>query len=122
MNSTVVDKKKYYKFSTQMVLTLIQRKAQICFSVNTKKSKNLFRPLSLRVVKGGTESVRSFLRFLFISEASLLVPDFTISVYGSSCNYYRYIFSLLLAPLLSLSIYLHTQGGMGCQETDGERK
>ena len=96
-----------------MVLTLIQRKAQICFSVNTKKSKNLFRPLSLRVVKGGTESVRSFLRFLFISEASLLVPDFTISVYGSSCNYYRYIFSLLLAPLLSLSIYLHTQGAAG---------
>ena len=36
-------------------------------------------------------------------EASLLVPDFTISVYGSSCNYDFFIMSL--TALISLSMY-----------------
>ena len=41
---------------------------------------------------------------LLKSEASLIVPDFTIYVYGSSCNY---LFALLiLSPFLSLSIYI----------------
>ena len=35
-------------------------------------------------------------------KARLIVPDFTISTYGSSCKHL--IFSLNLAPLLSLSI------------------
>ena len=35
------------------------------------------------------------------SEASLIVPDFTISVSGSSCNYL--FFRINVAPLLSLS-------------------
>ena len=36
------------------------------------------------------------------SEAGLIVGDFTISVYGSSCN--SHFFGLKLAPLLSLFI------------------
>ena len=47
-------------------------------------------------------------------EASLLVPDFTISVYGSSCNYDFFIMSL--TALISLSMYLHPQCRMGCQD------
>ena len=39
-----------------------------------------------------------------ISEESLLVPDFTISVYGSSCN--SLFFGVILASFLSLSMYL----------------
>ena len=31
-------------------------------------------------------------------------------------------FSLILASFLSLSIYLHPQYGMGCQEIDEERR
>ena len=49
-----------------------------------------------------------------ISEASLIVPDFTISVYGSSCNYL--FFCLILASLLSFSIYWHPQCVKGCQK------
>ena len=47
------------------------------------------------------------------------VPDFRIYVYYSSCNYL--FFGLILAPLLSLSIFgifIYT----GCQERDGEGK
>ena len=36
-------------------------------------------------------------------ETNLIDPDFTISVYGSSCNYI--FFGLILGPLLSLSFY-----------------
>ena len=54
------------------------------------------------------------------SEPSLIVPDFTISVYGSSCNYF--LFGLILPSLLSLSIYWHPREWMGCQEIDRERK
>ena len=42
-------------------------------------------------------------------EASLLVLEFTISVYSSSFNYL--FFSLLLAPLLSLSVYWQSKAG-----------
>ena len=37
-----------------------------------------------------------------MSEASLIVPDFTNSEYGSSCK--DIFFGLILTPLLSLSI------------------
>ena len=40
----------------------------------------------------------------FTSEASLIVPDFTISLSGSSCVHL--LFCLIFAPLLSLSISL----------------
>ena len=53
-----------------------------------------------------------------ISEASLILPDFTISVHGSSCNYL--VFCLVLAPLLSLSVDWHSQSRIGCQEIDRE--
>ena len=49
------------------------------------------------------KSIESLPRCEFI-----IVQDFTISVNGSSCNYL--IFGLVLAPLLSLSIYWHPQG------------
>ena len=56
-----------------------------------------------------TNTVQSY--FIWLSstlcspEASLVIPDFTISVYGSSCTYL--FFGLILTPLLFLSIYLH---------------
>ena len=40
----------------------------------------------------------------FKPEESLVVPDFTISVHGSSCKYI--FFGLILALSLSLSMYL----------------
>ena len=56
----------------------------------------------------------------FKPEESLVVPDFTISVHGSSCKYI--FFGLILALSLSLSTYWNLQERMGCQEIDGERK
>ena len=50
------------------------------------------------------------------TEMILIVPDFTISVSGSSCNYL--FFSFIVPPLLSLSIYWHPQSRMGCREMD----
>ena len=40
--------------------------------------------------------------FLTLPKASLMVPDFTISVYSSSCHYL--FFGLILGLLLSLSL------------------
>ena len=40
---------------------------------------------------------------LHYSTLEILVPDFTISVYGSSCNYDFFIMSL--TALISLSMY-----------------
>ena len=52
---------------------------------------------------------------------SLIVPDFTIVVYSSSCNYC--ILFLTRSPLVFfLSIYCHLQGRMGCQEINGRKK
>ena len=53
-------------------------------------------------------------------EASLTVLDFTISVYGSSCN--SLFFGVILASFLSLSTYWHPQGWMECRGIDRERK
>ena len=50
------------------------------------------------------------------TEMILIVPDFTISVDRSSCNYL--FFSFIVPPLLSLSIYWHPQRRMGCREMD----
>ena len=50
----------------------------------------------------------------------LIVPDFTISVYSSSCHYL--LFCQNLTPLLSTSIWLHYQGRIGCHEIVGESK
>ena len=44
---------------------------------------------------------------------SLIVPDFTIFVYGNSPS---------RASLLSFSIYWHPQGRMVCQEIGSEKK
>ena len=46
-------------------------------------------------------------------EASLIVPDFTISVYSSSCNYL--FFGLILAPFLSPSLCWCSQCNLICQ-------
>ena len=57
------------------------------------------------------------------TEASLLVPDFVISVYSSSCNFL--LFGLLFAPLHSHSVYWHPQRRMTCQgiyTVDRERR
>ena len=53
---------------------------------------------------------------------SLLVPDFTMSPYGSSCKYV--FFSLILATLLSSDIYWPPppQSRMVSQNKDGDRK
>ena len=53
-------------------------------------------------------------------EAILVVPDFTFSVYGSSCNSQFVYF--IIAPLLSLYFWLHPQGRIESHETDNERK
>ena len=57
---------------------------------------------------------------LWVSPGSLIVPDFTISLYGSSCKYV--LFSLILATFLSFSLYWHPKIGMGSQEIDSKRK
>ena len=54
------------------------------------------------------------------NEASVTDPDFTISEFGSSCNYL--FFCLNLASFLASSVYLHPQGRMGCQEIGNARK
>ena len=56
---------------------------------------------------------------------SLIVPDVTISVYSSACNYL--LLGLILGPLPSLSIYFHLQCRRGCLQLqyiyiDVERK
>ena len=51
---------------------------------------------------------------------SIVDPDFTISVYGSSCN--SQFVCLTIATLLSLSFVLHPQGRIESHETDNERK
>ena len=47
----------------------------------------------------------AFAIYLGFYDASLLFPDFTISVYSSSCNVL--FFGLILSSFLSLSISLH---------------
>ena len=49
-----------------------------------------------------------------------IVPDFTISVYGSSC--YSLFFRLILSYFLPLSKYWHFILHWGCQEIDRESK
>ena len=49
-----------------------------------------------------------------------VVPAFTISVLGSSCNFL--CFGHIFAPLFSVFIKRHPQGSMGCQEIDREKK
>ena len=51
---------------------------------------------------------------------ALIAPDFTVSVYGSSCK--DIFFGLVLAPFFFLSIYWRPKYGMGCQEIGIERK
>ena len=53
-------------------------------------------------------------------EASLIVPDFTISVCGSSFNFL--LFCCFLACLRSLSNSFQIQGRMGCNKINRERK
>ena len=53
-------------------------------------------------------------------EASLIVPDFTISVCGSSFNFL--LFCCFLAYLRSLSNSFQIQGRMGCNKINRERK
>ena len=57
--------------------------------------------------------------------------DFKLFVYSSSCKYGFFVYSssckytflgLILAPLLSNSIYWPPQGRIGCQEIYKERK
>ena len=56
-----------------------------------------------------------------ISEASRIVPDFTLSVYSASCKYLFLV--LIFALLLNLSLYHGIpQGRMGCQAKDGKSK
>ena len=73
----------------------------LCKTSNCKNMKNLILNVS-------------------ISEESLLVPDFTISVYGSSCN--SLFFGAILASFLSLYTYWHSQGWMECRGIDRGRK
>ena len=49
-----------------------------------------------------------------------VVPAFTISVLGSSCNFL--CFGHIFAPLFSVFIKRHPHGSMGCQEIDREKK
>ena len=57
--------------------------------------------------------------FRLTAGSSLIVPDITISLYGSSCK--SLLCSLIVACLLSFSIYWHPKCRMGSQEKDGER-
>ena len=69
--------------------------------------------------RGGAYAFRSAIRQTdkisrkYLPETSLIVPDFNISVYGSSCNYL--VFGFILAHLLSSSTYCYwySQGRMG---------
>ena len=57
--------------------------------------------------------------FIQHQEASLIVPDFTISVYGNPCHYIFYGFNL--APLLHLSIPWPPIIGEGWREKQRQR-
>ena len=90
-----------------------------------RQVKNIF-PQCVCLLCGTKEVVFHFsymsctLYTIHCSEASLIVPDFVISVYSSSCNFL--FFCLFIAPWLSHSIYWHSQGRMKCQEIVRERK
>ena len=54
-------------------------------------------------------------------EASLIVPDFTFSLYGSSCIY-NYVFLASLLLLCFYFIYWHPKSRMEGQDIDRDRE
>ena len=61
-----------------------------------------------------------FCKFILTSEASPIVVDFTISVYGSLC--YSLCFALLLSSFLSISISWHSFLPWGCHYIEREQQ
>ena len=78
---------------------------------------------SLHITTFMCENKRTFLptkEYIFRHITQCRVPDFTISDYSSSCNYS--LSSIILAPLLSLSMPWHPLGRMEYQEIERQRK
>ena len=80
----------------------------------------LLTPNCLELLKAWQKLIKTGSKRTFQHEASLIVPDFTISVYGSSCNYLS--FGLVLIHLLFLFISWHPIMSWGCRQIERESK
>ena len=71
--------------------------------------------------KGLLDTIQCPLNTEHPAETSLIVPDFTMFINSSSCNYVSQ-FGPIFAPLLSLSIFWLPQGRVSCIEKEKKKE
>ena len=96
--SYLQSKKIYFKIFYSQISLILFRNAKYQYEVDTVPNRCIERTKSDNQIIVMLQGVSQL-----YAEGSLIVTDFTISHQGSSCNYI--FFSLILAILLSVSIY-----------------